>query len=171
MYDFDLLYKLESLLSFTLFLHVLLSQLPQFLLQHQFMCLLLHVLLHLLPRRLKLVHDPLGPLPRLKLLVLLPRVLHRQVRLCLVFFVVERLLHLFFHGLDLLLYFFEVLEESGLVGHPFLETPFGEELPLSQDVLVVVLEGPDFFVEEGFKLFFTTAMLSMNKLHVLLARH
>jgi len=46
--------------------------------------LLLHVLFDLLTRGFELIHDPLGALLGLVLLVLLPVMLHLEVRVCLV---------------------------------------------------------------------------------------
>ena len=169
LYHLDLLNKLQSLLSLALLLHVLFPELSQFLLEHKLMRLFLHVLLDLLARRLELVHYPFGSLSRLKLLILLPRQLHRQMLRRLVLFVLEGFLHFLLHSLHLLLDLLEVAEEGLLVAHPLLKTPLAQHLPLPQDVFIVILQSPYLLIQQGLQLFLTTEVLAVDELHVLLA--
>jgi hypothetical protein len=81
------------------------------------------------------------------------------VRLGLVLLVVERLLHLFLHGLHLLLDLIQVIEELLLVRHPLIKPALTQQLPLVQDILVVLLHRLYFLIEQGFCLLFTTTML------------
>lgn len=137
--DLHFLNELESLLSLTLLAHVFLSQLAQLLLQHQLMCLLLHVLLDLFARSFKLFHDTFSTLLSLVFLVHLSMMLHLKVRIMFVLLTLECLLHLLLHGLHLLLDLVKVAEEALLIVHPLLKPTLTQLLPLTQNVLVVLL--------------------------------
>lgn len=119
--DLGLMDQLQSLHPFALLLHVLLSQLPLLLLQHQLVGLLLHEALHRLARGLKLLHDVFGELLHLELRVGLAGVLAVGVVLAFLFVGFEGRLHLLLHGDHLVLDLLLVPDEGLLVGHPLLE--------------------------------------------------